>query len=284
MVKKNNKNNKNNKVIIIVSSVVVAVIVAIIVGIIVWNNSKNNNLPDDTEAVDFTETVTTEYEVPTTEIVTTEEVQSDIVITKTPVNSSSELSGGGSADLTLNYPVLESADYGENAVSFNGIITTEVEQFKNEYAQILSNEDYSDAESVSFEMNYEVYKQDGGIISLLISEDIYLGGAHSSTVYKSVNFNLYSGQSITLNDILGCDSDTYNSFIKSKILEKIKENPDNYFSLEENALDEAYSESNFTITSNGIMIFFQQYDIAPYSTGIPMFEFSYSDLSDIMPY
>ena len=58
--------------------------------------------------------------------------------------------------------------------------------------------------------------------------------------------------------------------INSQIKQQIEQGGfyfDNYCEL----VLESFRLNNYYLTSNGISIFFQQYDIAPYSSGIPVF-------------
>ena len=54
--------------------------------------------------------------------------------------------------------------------------------------------------------------------------------------------------------------------------------------MESKLLDEAFDETHFYITSNGITVYFNEYDIAPSAEGVPTFDLSYADLAQLMAY
>ena len=59
--------------------------------------------------------------------------------------------------------------------------------------------------------------------------------------------------------------------ILKEINNQIAENKENYFQDSCNLVLETFNPKNFYLAQNGIVIYFQQYDIAPYSSGIPTF-------------
>lgn len=113
------------------------------------------------------------------------------------------------------------------------------------------------------------------IISLYQDEYVFSGGAHGNTVRTSQNWNFKCGNQFTLSDIY-CNNPNYILFILQEINKQIVEQgvefyfPD-YFSL---VLD-TFNINQFYITNNYVIVYFNQYDIAPYSTGIPEFKIIY---------
>ena len=198
--------------------------------------------------------------------------------------ASAELPDGNSITLDVDAPKMTSDSYGENVSKFNSLISTEVEEVKNKYAQIIANPEENGGEDITISMTFDVFKNDSGIVSVLLKENDYLGGAHEEIVYKAINYELNGGNVLTLGDILVVDKETYVPFIKSFVLNKMREKPENYFSTDDNALDDAFDESQFYITNKGIVVYFQVYDIAPYSEGLPTFEMTYTDLAELMAY
>lgn len=126
-------------------------------------------------------------------------------------------------------------------------------------------------------MVFEVYKtfnityNIGKLISLYSDEYTYTGGAHGNTIRTSETWNLVYGRKLELSELYK------NPYFIIDILKtinlQISENPENYFSNSCNLVLETFNPENFyLIDKNKIVIYFQQYDIAPYSSGIPVFE------------
>lgn len=113
------------------------------------------------------------------------------------------------------------------------------------------------------------------IISLYLDNYQYTGGAHGSTVRTSRTWNLKTGKTIKLRELYKCSGD-YKSYIKKKIIEQIKENPDIYFENYEELVEQTFNVNNFYSTPQGVVVYFQQYDIAPYSSGIREFLLPYN--------
>lgn len=113
------------------------------------------------------------------------------------------------------------------------------------------------------------------IVSLYQDEYTFTGGAHGSTIRTSQNWNLIYPAQFGLNDLYPSNPN-YLLFILREINRQIKEKGaefyfDDYCSL----VLETFNIHQFYLTPHFITFYFQQYDIAPYSTGIPTFEIPY---------
>lgn len=113
------------------------------------------------------------------------------------------------------------------------------------------------------------------IISLYQDEYTFTGGAHGSTVRSSQNWNLDYQEQFTLSDVYNHDPN-YILLLLKEIMRQIPEKGaefffDDYCSL----VVETFNPQQFYLTPSSVVVYFQQYDIAPYSTGIPTFEISY---------
>lgn len=113
------------------------------------------------------------------------------------------------------------------------------------------------------------------IISIYFDNYQYTGGAHGLTVRSSQTWNLKTGKMIKLRELYGC-SGNYKSYIKRKVIEQISENPDTYFENYEELVEQTFDVNNFYCTPQGVVVYFQQYDIAPYASGIREFLLPYS--------
>lgn len=112
------------------------------------------------------------------------------------------------------------------------------------------------------------------IISLYTDNYQYTGGAHGLTTRTSQTWNLETSQMIKLSELFECLFD-YKKYIKEKIIEQIKKEPDIYFDNYEELVEQTFDVNSFYCTPKGVVIYFQQYDIAPYSSGIREFLLPY---------
>ena len=128
---------------------------------------------------------------------------------------------------------------------------------------------------------YEVYSKfkvtynTNNILSLYIDEYIYQGGAHGLTNRTSQNWDFRTGSQIRLNELF-IRNPNYVTYILTKINKKISEDIKNgnniYFENYCCLTSETFSVNNFYLQDGKVIIYYQQYDIAPYSSGILTFE------------
>lgn len=110
------------------------------------------------------------------------------------------------------------------------------------------------------------------IISLYQDQYTFTGGAHGSTVRTSQNWNLACNKQISLDDIYAHKPNYLLSILK-QINQQIQEKgADLFFDNACCLVTETFQPNQFYLTPQSLVIYFQQYDIAPYSTGIPTFE------------
>lgn len=118
--------------------------------------------------------------------------------------------------------------------------------------------------------NYEISYNANNVISLYVDEYVYSGGAHGETIRKAQNWNILTGKMIKLEELY-----RNNPYFLLDVLKEINRliavNPRIYFENSCELVINAFNPENFYIGKDAIYIFYQQYDIAPYSTGIPTF-------------
>ncbi len=114
------------------------------------------------------------------------------------------------------------------------------------------------------------------IISLYMDTYTYTGGAHGNTIRRSNTWNLRTGILMQLGDVYPLTPNSLLNLqesIQKQISERLHENPGIYFDNYRFLLRDYFNASNFYLHPSYGTIYYQQYDIAPYSTGIPEFSF-----------
>ena len=121
-------------------------------------------------------------------------------------------------------------------------------------------------------------------VSVKEFDSIFLGGAHPDTALKTKTFNLKTGVAASLSDVArtiddrdetdplgGSEATLLAQLIVAnavvKFSEKIDADPSAYFENAKENLDKL-SQDNFYVTEDGIVFFFNAYEIAPYAAGI----------------
>ncbi len=113
------------------------------------------------------------------------------------------------------------------------------------------------------------------IISLYFDKYEYTGGAHGITTRSSQTWNLQACRRLKLKELVFCPPD-FKSYLVRNIREQAGKNPEIYFENYRELIEETFNENSFYCTPTGIVIYYQQYDIAPYSSGIREFLVPYS--------
>lgn len=121
---------------------------------------------------------------------------------------------------------------------------------------------------------YEITLNTNNLISLYADEYIFSGGAHGTTIRTSQTWNLKQGNMIELNNLFPRNPYFMINILK-QINEQIAKEPEIYFEDTCNLVLETFNPKSFYLTPDNIVIYFQQYDIAPYSSGIRTFNISY---------
>lgn len=122
---------------------------------------------------------------------------------------------------------------------------------------------------------YEVTYLHSCIISIYYDRYEYTGGAHGNTIRKSETWQLQRCGLLRLERLVFCSPD-YKTYILSEVESQIKKNPDIYFENYKELIAETFNINSFYCTPDGIVVYYQQYDIAPYSSGIREFLIPYS--------
>lgn len=129
-------------------------------------------------------------------------------------------------------------------------------------------------------LQYNITYNENCIISLYYDKYEFTGGAHGNTIRTSQNWDLQKGFQIPLSyfyqnnpyyiiDIL--------KNINNQIKEQIQSGDNQYFDNYCELVLETFNLESYYLTPNAIAIYFQQYDIAPYSSGIPVFYLMYEN-------
>lgn len=128
--------------------------------------------------------------------------------------------------------------------------------------------------SYEFLSEYQTAYNEDCIVSLYTDQYEFMGGAHGSTTRQSETWNFKTCARLKLEQFFPRDpSFPENIFreIESQISMRQKETPSSYFDDYAVLLRKNFHPENFYLSGSGIVIYYQQYDIAPYSTGIPEF-------------
>lgn len=116
-------------------------------------------------------------------------------------------------------------------------------------------------------------------ISLYFDRYEFTGGAHGSTTRYASTWNLQYASPVMLRQMFPARVNYRQYLIGSvnyQIARKIKNGENIYFEDYEKNVEKYFNANNFYLTKLGAVIYFQQYEIAPYASGIVEFMIPYS--------
>lgn len=197
---------------------------------------------------------------------------------------------------TIKYPRFISDTYQTLANKLNTLYRTKAIMYErsnimNLYQMAMVEYEYSIANNFpvrQFEayVNYIVTYNQNCILSLYFDQYEYAGGAHGLTVRYSDTWNLPKSKRMELSDFFP-HRNNYREYIIQTIEKQIETELANgdsmYFENYAQLMNENFKPNNFYLTEEGLVIYFQQYDIAPYASGIPTFVIPYGPTSVVLP-
>ncbi|MCD7917078.1 MAG: DUF3298 and DUF4163 domain-containing protein [Clostridiales bacterium] len=140
----------------------------------------------------------------------------------------------------------------------------------------------SDGGAYSLSQTVEIERQDGQVLTLLTLTAAYTGGAHGSTVYTPLCYDLSTGARITLADLGDGVADTCTELIVQLCddIQAAGENPlfDDYADA---VSDYVVLDSCFYLAEDGVVFLAGEYSIGPYAIGSTRFLISYNDLPEL---
>lgn len=113
------------------------------------------------------------------------------------------------------------------------------------------------------------YKQDN-ILSLTLHLYSYTGGAHGSSTDITLNLDTNTGNNGALKDFLG-NNLGYDDIILKSIKNEVAKNPDMYFKESIDKLSKVPYNQKFYLEDGYVVVYFDEYEIAPYVAGSPKF-------------
>ena len=188
----------------------------------------------------------------------------------------------------IEYPEIVSSDYEfgkdafnrynkEKALSYENYVKTQLYNNAIELYKYNSSNGYP---IMVYEIvtEFNVTYNEEEIVSLYIDTYEFSGGAHGNTIRSSQNWDLSVGILLPLYCFYPNNPYFILEILKGVIEQiriEIEEGTNQYFDDFCCLVLESFNPENYYLTKDSIAIFFQQYDIAPYSSGIPVFNIPY---------
>ena len=191
----------------------------------------------------------------------TPRVENDLSVTTNKLETKTK-----DALFIVRYPTISGLGDAKVEKSINTVLDNLKDEFVEASKKQAAKRDSSIEQTYQFFQNYIVSYNEKGMLSLVIDQYGYIGGAHGGTVRIGLTFSLEDGKILSLNDLLKGKSPDYKERLDKLVLKGLQDNA-GYFG----DFKGLTADVNYFVKSEGIALFFQQYEYTDYATGIPTF-------------
>lgn len=167
---------------------------------------------------------------------------------------------------TNNYKIIvyyPKTDYSK----LNNVINDKMYEYIKEFKENVNNSTYPINQYYSLIILYDVYEYDNYISYIFRIED-YTGGAHPNHRIYTVVYDIKNNEIITINNLININQNILNIFSENS--REVLKNNNRITSLTmlyEGTKPKTENFHNFVFSKDGIILFFQHYQVAPYSQG-----------------
>jgi len=174
----------------------------------------------------------------------------------------------------INHTVMSELQMGDAETITSKSVEESIDTFNKEYKNFMN--DFPDSAQVwDAEIDGEVIYQSNEIISVSITSYVNTGGAHGIFHLSFLNFNAETGERIPNGNLFN-DIVAFNKMAKTYFDASIKDK------------STLFEKDNFTLpvnigyTEEGLILAYNVYEIAPYSTGLIDFTIPYEEADDYL--
>lgn len=184
-------------------------------------------------------------------------------------------------EIQLNYPELQGYEDQEVLKEWNeqlSIAVPEVDAIKKAADEMTVDGKFTGTAPYEYNESYTIEHNKDAYVCITTYVYEYMGGAHGMTVQQTYHFDLSKGKSLKLEDFFKSDSD-YETTINQVVEQGIKEADYAYY-LGDEGFPGITEDTNFYFAQDGLHVYFQQYEIAPYAAGLPEFVIPYEAIDE----
>jgi hypothetical protein len=172
---------------------------------------------------------------------------------------------------SINQLVIHSLNVNDETGSEPKTIEESIDTFNKEYTTF--KRDFPDS-AIAWEaqIDGEVMYQSADVISISITNYLNTGGAHGNLTISFLNFNAQTGKLLKNEDLFE-DYLAFTTLAKTYFNEEIADKKDQYFEPDNFKLPE-----NIGFNEEGVILLYNTYEVAPYSSGITEIHIPWEDL------
>jgi len=209
-------------------------------------------------------------------------ISQQVSLTSIPIDETNP--GNGFPPYTIKAQIPQLTGSGDTRVlAFNQLVnnrlTNEINIWRQSFQQIPNSPDFSGS---SLDLRYTLISQIGDLWSFKFDFWFYSSGAaHPGLNSMTLNYDLAQARELTLSDLFLPNSN-YLKVISDYCINVLKQQPyaDSFFLDGANPTPENYR--NWNITPGGLLITFDEYQVAPYAAGPQQVTVPYSELTAVI--
>ncbi len=122
-------------------------------------------------------------------------------------------------------------------------------------------------------------------LSLYQDSYIFSGGAHGNTTRRADTWDLQNARRILLSQVIRRED--WQAYAQDAVIRQIEAQMQSgdayYFDEYEKNVRDTFDPDRFYLTPDGVILYFGQYDIAPYASGMPTFLLRYGKHGVVQP-
>ncbi|WP_338777948.1 DUF3298 and DUF4163 domain-containing protein [Metabacillus sp. FJAT-52054] len=182
-------------------------------------------------------------------------------------------------DAPVEYPQMIGMNNKNAEQSINAVILRQANQHVENYKKAKLQEEKNKQQwekdgkpypwkPYEYKASYEIHFNKNHLLSVVVYEYQYMGGAHGMTVAKTLNFNSLNGSRFDLTTVIKNKTSVVKNYAAADLRNQSNRNQTAIFP---DALKEIVIDSNreWTFHNKGLKLIFQEYEVGPYSSGMP---------------
>ena len=183
--------------------------------------------------------------------------------------------------ITAQIPTIKDSD--PRAVAFNSEMNNFVQHLADDFKKNMASMGPPPIQATSsLDVQYQVVSPSGNILSIKYQTEGYIAGmAHPYHLIYSFNYDLEQGKDIALSDLFLPGAD-YLGALSKYCAAQLSTRDINFQDFSQGADPTAENYKNWNITSEGLMITFDEYQVAAYVAGPQVVTVPYSELKSLI--
>ncbi len=164
-------------------------------------------------------------------------------------------------------------------VETKAVVDDAIATFKQNLSQLVPT---PNSTTSTFELHYNVVSPPGNLISVKFTiQTYYSGAAHPGDISRTLTYDLEAGKQVAMSDLFKPNTD-YLTPLAKYCSEQLNMRDIGFQGFELGATATPENYRNWNVTADGLMITFDEYQVAPYAAGPQTVMVPYSELASLL--